>query len=83
MIGVVRALRMVSEEVVPTFPRWMCDKGGMDKRSRMQAHPVRVGRPEGFRLADVEVRLATPEVGGRGDAFLAAAARRRLAHVEW
>ena len=29
-------------------------------RSRMQAHPVCAQAPEGFRLADVEVRLATP-----------------------
>ncbi len=32
----------------------------MDVRSRLCAHPVCAGRPEGFRLADVEVRLATP-----------------------
>ncbi len=32
----------------------------MDLRSRMQAHPVCAEAPEGFRLADVEVRLATP-----------------------
>ena len=31
----------------------------MESLSRMQAHPVLAEAPEGFRLSDVEVRLAT------------------------
>ena len=37
----------------------MCDNAGMGLKTRMAAHPVVAERPEGFRLSEVEVRLAT------------------------
>ena len=42
------------------FPCCLCDKADMEMHSRMRTHPVCVEMPEGFRLADVEVRLVTP-----------------------
>ncbi len=71
----------------------MCDKVGMGLQRRMRAHPVVAEEPAGFRLSEVEVRLATSAERSLWDALMDArhhlgfrrfAAHAGLRHVaEW